>query len=204
MRASGAGAAAPPPRANVRMIAGSARKLAVLASEGRFSANLLRRLGEIQLYIPPLRERREDIRLLVDHLMRRICEALARPCPSLEPELMRFLERFDWPANVRQLNDTLETMVALSQGDVLTIDDLPASLDDPTVGGSAMYFPAGTSLPELERAAVEQAIAHTGGNRTRAAQRLGISVRTLQRKLKSWSLAEDEASPAAPPSRPYL
>jgi DNA-binding NtrC family response regulator len=178
--------------ANVRMISATARKLEVLAAEGRFSGNLLRRIGAVQLRLPPLRDRREDIRLLVDHLLERTCEALARPCPKIEPELMRFMERFDWPANVRQLSDSLETMVALSQSDYLTLDDLPASLDDPTVGATGMYFPAGTSLPELERAAVEQALAHSGGNRTRAAQRLGISVRTLQRKLKSWSLENSE------------
>jgi DNA-binding NtrC family response regulator len=185
---------------NVRIIAGTARKLEVLAAEGRFSGGLLRRLSEIQLRITPLRERREDIRLLIDHLLRRTCETLARPVPRLEPELLRFLERFDWPTNVRQLSDCLETMVALSQSDTLTLDDLPANLDDPTCGATGMYFPAGMSLPELERAAVEQVLAHCGGNRTRAAHRLGISVRTLQRKLKSWSLEGSEQPSATPPA----
>jgi DNA-binding NtrC family response regulator len=177
---------------DARVIVGTARKLEVLAAEGRFSMNLLRRISGIQIRLPPLRERREDIPLLVDHLLWRTCEAVGRPVPKLEPELLRFFERFDWPTNVRQLSDCLETMVALSDGDVLLLNDLPASVDESTTGLTGMYFPAGMSLAELERAAVEQALAHCGGNRTRAAERLGISVRTLQRKLKSWSLQEVE------------
>ncbi|MEX2317885.1 MAG: sigma-54 dependent transcriptional regulator [Pirellulales bacterium] len=192
------GSASAPPSA--RLIASTVRKLEVLAAEGRFSGNLLRRISVFQLRLPPLRERREDIPLLVDQLLRRTCDALARPVPTLEPELSRFLTRFDWPANVRQLSDCLETMVALSLGDVLTLDDLPSSLDDPTCGATGMYFPAGISLAELERSAVEQALAHCGGNRTRAAQRLGISVRTLQRKLKTWSLEDFEPAATAPPA----
>jgi DNA-binding NtrC family response regulator len=187
------------PSASVRVFAATVRKLEVLAAEGRFSPKLLRRLGGIQLRLAPLRERREDIPLLVDHLLRRTCDALARPLPKLEPELLRFLARFDWPTNVRQLSDCLETMLALSQGDTLTLDDLPAGLDDQAFRASGMYFPAGMSLAELERSAVEQALAYCGGNRTRAAQLLGISVRTLQRKLKTWSM--DDFEPAEPVSR---
>jgi two-component system, NtrC family, response regulator HydG len=173
---------------DVRLIAASARRLDALAAEGRFSARLYRKLSENQVRLPALRERREDIPLLVDHYLRRACEDAGRSAPALESELSRFIQRFDWPGNVRQLRECLESMLALNKGEVLTLDDLPARIDDPSHDGAAMYFPAGMTLGELERTAVEQALAHCEGNRTRAAERLGISVRTLQRKLKSWSL----------------
>lgn len=187
------------PRAvDVRVIAATARKLDALAAEGRFSPGLFRRLSGFQLRLPPLRERREDIPLLIDHFLRRACERLARPVPTCEPELLRFLERFDWPENVRQLRLCLESMLALSRPDVLTLDDLPADLDDPTRGPPGLYLPPGATLAELERAAVEHALAHCGGNRTRAAEQLGISVRTLQRKLKTWSYEGIDLDAATP------
>jgi DNA-binding NtrC family response regulator len=79
-------------------------------------------------------------------------------------------------------------MLALNHNETLTLEDLPTRIDDPSQDSAAMYFPTGMTLGELERSAVEQALAHCEGNRTRAADRLGISVRTLQRKLKSWSM----------------
>lgn len=182
---------------DVRVIAATSRKLDALAAEGRFSAGLYRRLSVNILRLPPLRERREDIPLFINDVLRRACEKEGRQMPTLESELLRFLQRFDWPGNVRQLRDCLESMLAMNKGDLLTIDDLPARIDDPAQSDAAMYFPAGMSLAELERSAVEQALAYSDGNRTRAAERLGISVRTLQRKLKSWSLEGIESESMA-------
>ena len=85
-------------------------------------------------------------------------------------------------------------MVALTRTDVLALDDLPAQLDDPSDSATGVYVPAGMSLAELERTAVEQALSYCEGNRTRAADRLGISVRTLQRKLKAWGREAGAAS----------
>jgi DNA-binding NtrC family response regulator len=176
------------PELDVRIIAATSRRLDALVSEGRFSAGLYRRFSENQIRLPPLRARREDIPLLVDHFLRAASARSGRTAPTIEPELSRFLQRFDWPGNVRQLRECMESMLALNQSDVLTLDDLPTRIDDPSHDGAAMYFPSGMTLGELERSAVEQALAHCEGNRTRAADRLGISVRTLQRKLKSWSM----------------
>jgi DNA-binding NtrC family response regulator len=178
---------------DVRLIGASARNLHALASNNRFSPRLLRVLAADQIRVPPLRERREDIPLLVDQLLRQMCERMERPKPGVEPELMRFLQRFDWPGNVRQLRDCLETMLALSAGDVLHVDEVPANIDD-LEHDAGMYFPAGTSLAEMERSAIEKALAQCNGNRTQAAGRLGISVRTLQRKLKTWRLESEETA----------
>jgi len=181
---------------DVRSIVATKRKLDALAAEGRFSSALYRRLSGINLRLPPLRERREDIPLLFNHFLQQACDVERRPVPSLEAELIRFIERFDWPGNVRQLRDCVESMLAMNKSDSLSFNDLPARIDDPAEPGAGMYFPAGMSLAELERSAVEQALTHCDGNRTRAADRLGISVRTLQRKLKSWSLEGLETEPA--------
>jgi two-component system, NtrC family, response regulator HydG len=173
---------------DVRIIAATTRRLDALVSEGRFSAGLYRRIGENQVFLPPLRERREDIPLLTDHFLREASARGGRAVPAMEAELSRFLQRFDWPGNVRQLKNCVESMLVFSKAETLTLDDLPARIDDPSHDGTAMYFPAGMTLGELERTAVEKALAASVGNRTRAAERLGISVRTLQRKLKTWSM----------------
>jgi DNA-binding NtrC family response regulator len=179
---------------DVRIVAATSRRLDSLAADGRFSPALHRRLGENLVRLPPLRERREDIPHLVNYFLEQTSQHLRRPVPILEAELFRFLERFDWPGNVRQLKDCLESMSATVRKASLGLEDLPARIDDPTHDGAAMYFPSGMSLGELERSAVEQALAQAHGNRTRAADRLGISVRTLQRKLKSWSLEGIDAA----------
>ncbi|MEX0820133.1 MAG: helix-turn-helix domain-containing protein, partial [Pirellulaceae bacterium] len=110
---------------------------------------------------------------------------------ALSPELKAHLEMHDWPGNVRQLRNCLESMIVLARGDTLTMDDLPAMIENgvPTTGQVAI--PAGTKLEELEHEAVEQALERHDGNRTHAAKSLGISVRTLQRKLKAWGINEE-------------
>jgi DNA-binding NtrC family response regulator len=121
-----------------------------------------------------------------------LCEAAERPLISVDHKLMRHLESHEWPGNVRQLKNTLESMVVLAGGEKLTMEDLPSTLDSVGNGNSDMDIPIGTTLEELEHAAVEQALADCGGNRTRAARSLGISVRTLQRKLKAWGVGSEE------------
>jgi DNA-binding NtrC family response regulator len=101
---------------------------------------------------------------------------------------MHFLETYEWPGNVRQLRNCMESMIVLARSDKLTMEDLPARIDaDPLLSNG--HIVSGThSLKDLQRAAVEKALAEHNGNRTRAAESLGISVRTLQRKLKAWGM----------------
>ncbi|MEQ8787266.1 MAG: sigma-54 dependent transcriptional regulator [Pirellulaceae bacterium] len=175
---------------DVRVVAATSRDLEQMVQDGDFREDLYYRLNVVSLRLPPLRERREDIPLLIDHFIRELCAASERPPIKVDSELMRFLETYEWPGNVRQLKNTLESMVVLATGDSLTMRDLPATLDNMSSDGADVDIPAGTTLEELERAAVEQTLADCGGNRTRAARSLGISVRTLQRKLKAWGLGE--------------
>jgi DNA-binding NtrC family response regulator len=108
---------------------------------------------------------------------------------------MDFPESFTWPGNVRQLRNVVENMVVLSRGDTLTIENLPASLEIDPLLESGRIAAGTTSLVALQRSAVEKALVECNGHRTRAAEPLGISVRTLQRKLKAWGLEKGPSGP---------
>ena len=173
---------------NVRVVAATSRNLEQMVEDHDFREDLYYRLNVITIRLPPLRTRREDIPLLVSHFLKQLCEANHRPELEVHPELMRFLEMYDWPGNVRQLRNCLESMIVLAHDTTLTLKDLPATIEEGPPGGNGVEIPSGTTLKDLERAAVEQALEQYDGNRTRAAEALGISVRTLQRKLKSWGM----------------
>jgi DNA-binding NtrC family response regulator len=154
-----------------------------MVAQGRFREDLYFRLNVIHLHLPPLRERRDGIPLLINHFLEGLSTTLDRPVPAIEPDVMSFLVNHDWPGNVRQLKNCLESMFVLSDGNVLRMSDVPesakASLKKPRT-----EIPSGIPLYELERAAIENALREHDGNRTHAAKALRISVRTLQRKLK--------------------
>ncbi len=176
---------------NVRVVAATSRPLEKLVQEGLFREDLYYRLNVINLQLPPLRDRREDIPLLLHHFMQSLCEQVGRETITLDPELKRYLETHDWPGNVRQLRNCLESMVVLARSDVLTMADLPATMSSGVNPcGHHVAIPPGTKLEDLEREAVEQALEQHNGNRTHAARALGISVRTLQRKRKAWGLTD--------------
>jgi DNA-binding NtrC family response regulator len=173
---------------DVRIVAATSRDLTAMVACGEFREDLYYRLNVVNLQLPPLRERREDITLLVEHFLRDLAQRLDRPRLSIAGPLREFLETYDWPGNIRQLRNALESMAVLASGDRLTIDDLPATLHDSSRRNDSLSIPSGMSLEDLQREAVEQALAQHEGNRTHAAAALGISVRTLQRKLKAWEL----------------
>jgi DNA-binding NtrC family response regulator len=179
-------------RVNTRVVAATSRDLESMVRDGDFREDLYYRLNVINLHLPALRERRDDIPLLIGHFLEEICRETDRPRLRLTPDLSDFLQTYSWPGNVRQLRNCLESMVVLARDETLTLDDLPATLEQVPNGGRTLRLPAGTTLQELEREAVEQALEQCGDNRTHAAESLGISVRTLQRKLKSWGINETD------------
>jgi len=150
------------------------------------------RLNVVTIHLPALRERREDIPLLAAHFLKHFGTAHSRPDIQFDPGLLDFLENFSWPGNVRQLRNVVENMVVLARGDTLTIENLPASLEIDPLLESGRISSGTTSLVELQRSAVEKALVECNGHRTRAAESLGISVRTLQRKLKAWGLEKGD------------
>jgi len=181
---------------DVRIVAATNRRLEADVAAGRFREDLFYRLNVVTLDLPPLRERREDIPLLARAFCDRLAADLGRPVREITPEALRRLAAFAWPGNVRQLRNVLESAIVMSTRDSLDVGDLPAAVRGESGGPPvpAVEIAAGATLAEMERAAIAQALAAENGNRTAASRRLGISVRTLQRKIRRYDL-EPEGRP---------
>ncbi|MCP3100871.1 sigma-54 dependent transcriptional regulator [Myxococcus sp. K15C18031901] len=177
--------------ADVRWVAATNRDLKGMMAHGEFREDLYHRLAVFPIRLPSLRERREDLRPLSELLLRRIGEELGRPGLKLSPEASARLDEFPWPGNVRELRNALERAAILADGPVVDARHLwldPTSAPTPTATPATGARLPDTTLEELERMAIEQAIADEGGNRKRAAQRLGIGLRTLYDKLRRYGM----------------
>jgi two-component system, NtrC family, response regulator AtoC len=177
--------------ADARIIAATNRRLAEDVQQGRFRADLFYRLNVISLHVPPLRERREDVPALVSHFLALFRERFNRPALSLSEEARRRLAAHDWPGNVRELRNALERAAALSTADVLEADQvLPEPAAREGGGAASPDAPAPPlhppTLEEIERRHIFRVLEETNGNRERAAAVLGISARTLYRKLREY------------------
>jgi two-component system response regulator HydG len=182
-------------KVNVRVLAATSRDLRKMVADGSFREDLFYRLSVVEILLPPLRGRTDDIPILVEHFLRDISESKHTAPRRVSPEVMRRLQAYRWPGNVRELRNALESMMVLADGEVLTENDLPdrvaaSSGETPT----SKEVPTGLTMEELEKLAITKALDHSNGNRTHAAGKLGISVRTLQRKLRQYEL-EQRAKP---------
>lgn len=174
-------------RADVRIVAATNRDLAEEVRERRFREDLYYRLNVFPLPLPPLRERRDGLQLLVHYLLKRAAEQTGRGIPLIDPAALASLEQYGWPGNIRELQNVIERAVILSKGQV-TVHELPDGLRRPV---SETVMPAGGgSLRDLERATILEALAACGDNRRLAAEKLGISKRTLQYRLKEYGLVD--------------
>lgn len=171
---------------DTRVVAATNRRLEEMVLDGRFRQDLYFRLNVMTIYLPPLRERPSDIPLLVDYLLAKLCQRMQRSIPEVDPELMSYLERYDWPGNVRQLKNCLESMLVMG-ANCLKIEHLPRRLVLITGQAKPPQIPIGMTLEKIERVAIEGALNYFDDDRRRAARSLGISVRTLQRKLRLWT-----------------
>jgi DNA-binding NtrC family response regulator len=176
-------------KVDVRVVAATSRDMRALVAEGKFREDLFYRLNVISVTMPPLRDRPEDIPLLVEHFMKEIASTrhvAARRVPS---EVVRRFMAYRWPGNVRELRNVLESMVVLAESESLTEADVPETImrsvsDLPR----PEQIPVGLTMEQLEKLAIIKALDQTQGNRTHAAGKLGISVRTLQRKLRIYDV----------------
>jgi len=176
---------------DVRVIAATNRDLQQMVYDDQFRDELYYRLNVVSIALPPLRDRPEDIERLVDHFLDELSTAYDRPKPALDRKLMSFLQSYRWPGNVRQLRNCVESMFVLADSSTLTIDDLPETICTEKPEDTArIEFPESFTLEDVERAVVCQTLDRCRGNRTQAANLLGISVRTLQRRLKKWDNGE--------------
>ncbi len=189
---------------DVRVIAATNRDLEAEVARGAFRADLYYRLNVIELHLPPLRHRREDIPLLAEHFLRKFAVEHGR-APRLSPEAMRRLESYDFPGNVRELENLIERAVALSSSSLIGLQDLPdlkPAKVGPGVELRAAFPPEGVDLDRLvaeyERSWVLRALEHTGGIRKRAATALGISFRSLRYRLVKLGIDKDEPEDLEP------
>lgn len=177
---------------DVRLIAATNRDLKKMVDEGTFREDLYYRLNVVTIHLPPLRERPDDIPLLVQHFLKELAAENGKTIAGLTPEAMGALAAYAWPGNVRELRNVIERMVVMARGDTLTVRDLPAALRDESRPRGGV--PAGpVSLDEAEKQLILRALKACDDNRTAAARQLGISRRTLHRKLKEYGMAEEPA-----------
>jgi len=180
---------------DVRLIAATNRELTQAVEQQKFRIDLYYRLKVVTLVMPPLRERTEDIPLLVWHFLARFAEEHQRPALEVSPEALQALVRYSWPGNVRELKNLIENLVIFSKRPVLQLPDLPPEVrqQPATVSAKDSQPPARfeeLNMSTIERQAILQALEKTSGNRLRAAQLLGIGLRTLQTKLKEYGMTE--------------
>jgi len=184
-------------RADVRVIAATHRDLKKLVADGRFREDLYYRLNVVPIVMPPLRERPDDIELLANHFIASISRDLGRSPAKLTPEALRAFQGYGWPGNVRELRNTIERVLLLEAETEIRAEDLPSEIAGGGGGGipgeGAHPFPPGMVRPlaEIERMAIHHALGVCEGNKTRAAQLLGISRQTLRSKLKEFQMDDD-------------
>jgi len=176
---------------DVRILAATNQDLKARVAEKAFREDLFYRLNVFGIAVPPLRERREDIPKLSEHLLDQLAREGGSTPRRLSPAALKALMSYRWPGNVRQLRNSLETAILVCRGDVVEPGDLPQEVTQATVPPSAhepIPLPASRTLTEIERDAIRDALAKTGGNKTQASKLLGIGLRTLHRKVKEYGI----------------
>jgi two-component system response regulator PilR (NtrC family) len=186
-----------PVKISVRIITATNRDLAQEVKAGRFREDLFYRLNVIHIEVPPLRERKEDIPVLVEHFLQGLAERQGRTLSSVSPEAMKYLMDYLYPGNVRELENIVERAVALAEGEILIAELLPdVVLRTPIVPSAVdLKLPDGENLDTLvsdyEKTLIEEALQRCGGNRTKAAGLLGVTFRSLRYRLKKYGLTEE-------------
>jgi two-component system, NtrC family, response regulator HydG len=174
-------------RVDVRIIAATNRRLEEEVAAGTFREDLYYRLNVVMLKVPPLRERSEDVPRLVEHFAARFAEKNRRILEGISDECLALLCRYPWPGNVRELENAIERGIILMRGNVLTEKSLPLTvLQAQPRGGDNRSPLTGGSLSDVERRLILETLAETGGNKSEAARRLGITRKTLQNKLNRY------------------
>lgn len=173
-------------KVEVRIVAATNSSLEELVAAGQFREDLFYRLNVVPIKLPALRERRDDIPLLVCHFIELFSEQNKKPLKTISPQAMDLICRYDWPGNVRELQNVIENMIITSQGEELGLKDLPDRVRPKLP--EARGFPVGITMKELEEQAIRKTLEQVGGNRKKAAEVLGIGLRTLHRKLREYGM----------------
>lgn len=179
-------------RADVRIIAATNKDLSQAVAAQQFRADLYYRINVIAIHLPPLRERREDIPLLVAYFLRQYAQQNGKDITAIQQQALQCLQSYEWPGNVRELENAIEHAVVLAQGSVIGLTELPPYLHTQElmhVPEKHFILPGDATLAQIEREAIAQTLQRYGGNRQAAARALDIGLATLYRKLKEYNLS---------------
>jgi two-component system response regulator HydG len=180
-----------PVRVDVRLLCATNKNLEALVKEGKFRDDLYFRLKVVTIELPPLRERLDDLPLLVDSFLKELSETHRKQVSRITPEALRLFYQYPWPGNVRELRNAIESMIVLTKDDVLDVDDVPdyiTARKSPAQDTEGDGASSGVHLESAEKELIRQALAISQGNREKAAEMLGIGERTLYRKIKRFGL----------------
>jgi two-component system, NtrC family, response regulator HydG len=175
-------------KVDVRIISATNQDLEKMIEEQKFRQDLYFRIRGVNIEIPPLRERREDIALLLGHFLDEFARSEDRQVRGFTPAATRILKNYDWPGNIRELRNCVKTMVVLAESEMLDISDLPMEIHQAGDNQEEIAGLAGVNLNELEKTAIRRTLEMVNGNREMAAKMLGIGERTLYRKIKEYGI----------------
>ncbi|HVF49420.1 MAG TPA: sigma-54 dependent transcriptional regulator [Pyrinomonadaceae bacterium] len=180
-----------PIKIDVRVVGATNRDLRAMVADGRFRDDLYYRINVLSIDVPPLRERREDIPVLIDFFLKKHTRNTSRLIRGLTPEARKVMTDYAWPGNVRQLESAIERAILLCEGDLITVEDLPLEVRQETrpAAESGFRLPAeGVNFEDVERNLIMQAMERTDYNITKAAKLLGLTFRTLQYRLEKFGI----------------
>ncbi len=173
---------------NTRIIAATNRDLPHLVETGQFREDLFYRINVVPIHLPPLRERREDIPVLLDYFLKEFAQKHRIPLKTLSLASLRFLVQYHWPGNIRQLRNVIERLVVTVKEDAIQPDQLPEEIRTSVKPGNRMVISLGTPLEDIEREVIRRTLVEVTHHREQAAKLLGISVRSLQYKIKEYGI----------------
>ncbi len=180
---------------DVRVIAATNRDLRAMVTDGRFRDDLYYRINVLSIDVPPLRERREDIPVLIEYFLKKHTRNTSRLVRGLTSETKKLMSEYSWPGNVRQLESAIERAILLCEGDQITVEDLPSEVRQevgPASDGAFKLPAEGINFEEVERNLITQAMEQTDYNITKAAKLLGLTFRTLQYRLEKFGIKKPD------------
>ncbi|AGH96154.1 sigma-54 interaction domain-containing protein [Pseudobdellovibrio exovorus] len=186
-----------PIKVDIRLVCATNRELDQEVMRGNFREDLFYRINTIVVSAPPLRRRKEDIPVLVNYFLSSGNSFMNRG-KSIDEEAMKIMVKYEWPGNIRELQNACERLQILSEGHMIMVNDLPEGIRNPEVMEDSMEFDPSVPLYDLEKKYILKALAHYGGNKTQAAQGLGITIKTLYNKLHEYGEFEKYAVHSKP------
>ncbi len=185
-------------KVDIRLVCATNRELDQEVVRGAFREDLFYRINTIVVSAPPLRRRKEDIPVLVNHFLNSGSPTFLNRGKTIDEEAMAILTKYEWPGNIRELQNVCERLQILSEGHMIMINDLPDSIRNPETKDEGTDFDPSVPLYELEKRYILKALGHYGGNKTQAAQGLGITIKTLYNKLHEYGEFEKYAVHSKP------